>query len=429
MSYSQLSQIGLMITEVVAISVLLLFLFRLRLWFGLSLLYVALGVFQQMQVLLATSIYVEVLSNLVISPGSGILFTSNLFAILLVYIREDASEARKLIYGIVAANLTLSLLSFLFGLHLDSSLTQNIYNLPRQLFIQDIRVIIVGTLVLALDVLLIIILYESISRIISFSLFLRIYLSMAIVLSLDTVLFVSGSFFNNPNYFTILVSGIVGKIIVAVFYSLVLTIYLRTFERSEFTLPRQDTEIHDIFQVLTYRQKYEALRAEVIKDSLTGLYNRGFFDEILPQKLEEARKIEIQVSLLMIDIDNFKKINDSYGHQVGDEVLKFVASTIKDSVRATDLPCRYGGEEFSVILSNADLENAVILANKIRALLHEMYEGTKTFTLQKEVTITIGVSSYPLEVTSVVELVTLADKRLYEGKESGKNRVVPSFSN
>lgn len=249
----QLEQLCFLSLEVIIVSVLLLSLFRLRTRLGLSPLYVTIGVFQPIQVFLASSVYVELLPGILVSPGSVILFSASLFVVLIVYIQEDANEARKAIYGIMCANLTMSLLLYILGIHLDLPETKNFLNLPRELFSQNARVMFTGTLVLFADVVLVIIMYELLWRWLKSYLFLRIYFAMSLVLIFDSVFFSLGAFWGAPNIYSILISGIIGKVFMAVFFSGVMTIYLIYFEPEV----HEKKPLFDIFHALTYRQKYE----------------------------------------------------------------------------------------------------------------------------------------------------------------------------
>ncbi len=260
MSNDLVNQIVVSGIEALLVAVLLLSLFRLRARLGLSLLYVTLGVFQPIQMLLASSIYIQFQLGWVVSPGSAILFTAGLFTILLVYIREDALEARKVIYGILVANLTMTLLLFGFGIQLGFSNTLNFLNLPPEIFNQGARVMLTGTITLFCDVLLVIFVYEALRRFIPKSAFLRIYLTMAIILTFDTLLFIPGIFHGQGDYSTLIYSGIVGKAGMAIFYAAVLTIYLRYIEPAERLDAVVGQPFQDIFYALTYREKYEIER-------------------------------------------------------------------------------------------------------------------------------------------------------------------------
>lgn len=159
-------------------------------------------------------------------------------------------------------------------------------------------------------------------------------------------------------------------------------------------------------------------------DGLTGLHNHRFFQERMANNIERCKRYGNHFSLVLIDIDFFKKFNDNYGHQAGDAVLKQVAETLKRSVRASDLVARYGGEEMAIVLDNADIEEALIIANKIcKTVASKRFRLTED--LEVGVTITLGVSTYPQHGESSTEMIEFADKCLYRGKENGRNQVGP----
>lgn len=158
-------------------------------------------------------------------------------------------------------------------------------------------------------------------------------------------------------------------------------------------------------------------------DGLTELYNHRYFQEQMQRFVSHSDRYNTVFSLIIIDIDFFKKFNDNFGHQSGDAVLRQVAFTLKKNVRATDIVCRYGGEEMSIILPNTKNEEAVAIANKLCTII-----GTKKCKLangkESNVTISLGVSTYGEEDgLTPTELIASADKRLYHAKENGRNRV------
>ncbi len=415
-----------MTAEALLLSSLVLALFWLRPWVGLSPLYIALGVFQYMQVLLALSLYIEIVPGVLISPGSAVLFTGSLFAVLLVYIREDAQEARKLIYGLLAANLVLSLFSVIVGLHFGRPAARNLLGLPEQIFFQNPRILVAGTLTLFADALLIILLYETVSRFLRQSLFLRISTTMSLVLVFDSIVFTTLSFLGQDAYFSILVSGIIGKLVAGIFYSSMLAIYLNQFDASDADRMSFVRDIGDLFGILTYRQKYEILRTKLTRDALTGVFNRGFFDDLLPTELALGSRLKRPVTLLMADVDHFKKINDNYGHLAGDQVLKLVAETMASSLRSTDVLCRYGGEEFAAVLLDCDCPTGAELAERLRHEVRERLSNEGPLRSVEKVTLTIGAACYPTDGETPEELIKVADSRLYAGKKAGRDRVVSS---
>ena len=159
-----------------------------------------------------------------------------------------------------------------------------------------------------------------------------------------------------------------------------------------------------------------------VTDGLTGLFNHRHFQERLAHEFNRLGRFSAPVSLLLIDIDYFKKINDTYGHPVGDLVLKRVANIIRKTVRNIDIPARYGGEEFAVVLVGTDEKGAVNMGERLRkTVMDTKFESDKnTFS----VTVSIGISTYEGEATKKEELVDKADKALYQAKGNGRNRSV-----
>lgn len=162
-----------------------------------------------------------------------------------------------------------------------------------------------------------------------------------------------------------------------------------------------------------------------VKDSLTGMYNRYVFKEILRQEIDRAHRYERHLSLLMIDIDYFKKINDLFGHTVGDHVLQEVSSIIKETVRKTDMITRFGGEEFAIILPETTVGHATLLAERIRKKIEK--NDYSAFIKKEPLTVSIGISNYHTPgQKSDLSLVHSADQALYAAKREGRNKVVIS---
>lgn len=166
---------------------------------------------------------------------------------------------------------------------------------------------------------------------------------------------------------------------------------------------------------------YHRVAELAITDSVTGVLSRRYCLERFGQELERSKKFKYSFSFLMIDIDNFKIINDSYGHLVGDAVLKEIAKRIKENIRQIDLVGRYGGEEFSVILIETDKSQAKFAAERIRASIEEKYIGVYDENLK--VTISIGICVFPADAHTAGAIIEKADHALYRAKQSGKNRV------
>jgi diguanylate cyclase (GGDEF)-like protein/PAS domain S-box-containing protein len=166
----------------------------------------------------------------------------------------------------------------------------------------------------------------------------------------------------------------------------------------------------------------ELLRNQSIRDPLTGLYNRRYFEESLSRELHRANRTGRNVSLVMLDLDHFKHFNDTFGHQVGDILLKEVAGVLKSRVRAGDLACRYGGEEFSLIIAEADAEGAYKCVESIREAIKHLSLHNRGQTLGT-VTVSAGIATYPTHAPILEDLIHAADEALYRAKKAGRDAI------
>ena len=172
------------------------------------------------------------------------------------------------------------------------------------------------------------------------------------------------------------------------------------------------------------RQKLEEAEREATRDVLTGLYNRKYFNKAIQALQDRYREEAAPFSVIMMDIDHFKKINDTFGHKVGDSVLEFIGQTMTGSVKGRDVPARYGGEEFIVLLPATPSEGACKLAESLREQISsKTLKITKTQTTIGVVTVSCGVAEVR-EDDTVDSIVDRADKALYLAKRSGRNKVM-----
>ncbi|WP_339659629.1 PAS domain-containing protein [uncultured Polaribacter sp.] len=258
------SQIAILLLQGSLVSFVILLLFRLRKKLGIGTLFACLGLFQFVQVFLASTVYISITDTLIVSPGTAVLFTATLFALLIIYIKEDASEAKKIIYALVMVNIVMTILLQTFSWNLEDSSTQNPFNVSTTLFNTSAWVLLIGTIALFLDALLIIILFEYISKKIKF-LFLQICLTMLLVVCFDTVFFSFMAFWGSDNLFPILTSGLISKGFFAVFYSVIFYSYLKYVDFKDDSL-HLSFNIKDVFQPLTYKQKFETVKKEREKE-------------------------------------------------------------------------------------------------------------------------------------------------------------------
>lgn len=413
-------QFGLLLVEAAVMAALVLGLFRIRSVFGLSPLYIVMGGFQYLEATLTVS--VEILPGLSIYPGSSVMFTANLFAVLLVYLKEDATEARKLVYGLVLANAGLMLLSTLVSMHfvLEGGSSGR---LGAEALRHTASVAIVGATLLLIDVIGIILVYEWVSKYTRWA-YLRILTALLAIVTVDNFFFVGFLTLGQDGVGRAMTAGLLGKIGASIFYSTALWGYLRYVEPRDITTSESD--LADVFQMLTYRQKYEIARDRMVHDTVTGLYNRLYFDEVAPQMLAHARRYNEPLSLLIIDGDKFKQINDRFSHLEGDRVLALMGEIFGAEVRAADIACRYGGDEFVIVLPRTDADAARALAERCRLRLRERCAFSSPPYPWGTLTITVGIASHPSDgdFETIQHLVALADMRLYDGKRGGGNLVV-----
>lgn len=171
----------------------------------------------------------------------------------------------------------------------------------------------------------------------------------------------------------------------------------------------------------------ENLRKSSIVDVLTGLYNRRYLDETFQREIARSQRAKESIGIIMLDVDHFKNFNDTYGHEAGDHVLHEVGLTLKQACRASDLACRYGGEEFVLLLLNADLKSTMERTAMIREELkkkHLMYGGQSL----PAVNVSMGVSMYPQHGSKPEELIRSADEALYKAKRDGRDRVEIAYA-
>jgi diguanylate cyclase (GGDEF)-like protein len=181
------------------------------------------------------------------------------------------------------------------------------------------------------------------------------------------------------------------------------------------------TAVADIFAVAIKNcQHFEAARQLAYRDGLTGVFNRRFFEERVLEEIERCKRYNSELAVLMIDIDQFKAVNDNFGHMLGDEVLKLVAQIFTQQLRKTDVICRYGGEEFVILLPQLGRDRVLEVAEKLRRLVHACpFPGVAT-----PVSVSMGISHFPENGDTRNELIAAADSALYTAKQSGRNAVL-----
>jgi diguanylate cyclase (GGDEF)-like protein len=175
---------------------------------------------------------------------------------------------------------------------------------------------------------------------------------------------------------------------------------------------------------LVNARRYDHMRRQVITDHLTRLYNRRYFMEQAEEVMRKSLRDKQPMSVVMIDIDHFKRFNDDYGHETGDKVLQTVSAKMQELVRKDDICSRYGGEEFAMLLPDTNGERAAFMANRLRNTLAGMRYTGLGLAADVNITISMGVATCPRDATEINELLDLADKALYKAKANGRNQVM-----
>jgi len=391
-------------------------LLRARKAIGIGVFMCALGVMHFLETYLASVFYIQLPFGIV-SPGSTVLFSGKLLMILLLYVREDALVARQPIYGLLIGNFLIVALVMILRNHETIDVTNG--HSPDFAFIDEMGLLMVwGTILLFIDSILIIVLYERIGDWLGRHLGLRFLICGAIVLTFDQAGFFLALHYVSGAPWHVFFGGWIAKMVATVVYTVLFIGYLKYFDTEKGWLT--DRPLRDVFQVLTYRERYHELLEASLRDHLTGALDRSQYDQkapaILARNLDEKRP----VSLLVIDIDHFKQVNDRHGHQAGDEVLKTVARLLTENLRSDDHLYRVGGEEFVLLCEKLPADGATSLAERLR----KMVERFSQVYLPEKITVSIGVACAPEDSDTLEVLFRTADQRLYEAKEKGRNWVV-----
>ena len=391
-------QIGLFGLETVVVAVLLAALFRGRRRFGLSPLFATLGVFQYLQVLLAFSIYVEVMPGVTISPGSVVFFSGSLFGLLLVFLRESPAETKTLVYGLFAANLSLSLFSLLLSFHLESPLLRNPYSVPEELFRLDARILVIGTLVLVLDMLLMIGLYPILHRLVRAP-FLRVSATLCTVLAFDSVVFMSGAFWGQPFYLSALGSSVAAKLLVGLIYSLMLVAYLRWVE------PRASPEsLATPGQVITWAVDDDATEGpkRVTRDPELGVLPRAQFIGVADQLLTLGEQLGSEVTVLVFRLQTHVEAERV-------DLLRYLLAVLRSNLSRKAVFGRQGEDALAVVIPSTGPIEAERICGEIDRALAEALTKVRPTLSTIAFTVSSGFACSPGDGWETPRLLALAE--------------------
>ncbi len=400
-------QLLIFAVEAILVVFVLFGLFRARHRIGYAPLYLVIGSFQYLQTLLASTLYAPVAPDVLVSPGSAILFSAGVTLVLLIYVAEGALEARRLIFGLIAANVAVSGLCYVFAHHLSLPTTVNFLALQPETLASGARVLVAGTVVLALDIIGVVVLFEWLAKWLSPRPFLRFSVALLLALIFDALAFSTFAFFGTSEYTAILTANLYSKTVAAVFFAGCATLYLRFVDRPR--VPEAGEPTREL-RVLTYRERLEVLNAKARIDPLTGLRNRMMLFEDCQQQVSQALTANQPLAVVMLDVDGFKQLNDANGHLVGDAILSRIASCITPLLEDADEAYRYGGDEFLLVLPGADAARAKRLLAQVQSALGD--------DSPQQVSVTGGLALLGNDGATFRALLQAADNRMLRSKRS-----------
>lgn len=412
----ELLNTALFVIEAIAYFVLMVSLLHFRQRLGLGVFLTALGVMHFMETYLAAVFYVSLPFGDV-SPGSSIFFSGKLMMILMLYLQEDAATVRQPIYGLFLGNLLTVAIAWVLQLHQPLELTPG--HPPDVNFLKDMGWLMVwGTAILYLDSLGIILLYEKLGDFMRRRVVLRFMISGLVLLTFDQICFFSGLHYFLGVPMEAFWAGWKAKMLAVGLYSLMFAIYEYHIRRDGVAASARS--IGDLFGDLTFRERYNDLLERTGRDMLTGVYDRSRMELEAPLMVREALRQGQYATVLIIDADHFKDVNDGFGHLQGDEVLKAIATRLGTTLRSSDRIFRFGGEEFVAVCPGTNHEEALLLAERLRWTI---VTSVKTPD-DTPVSVSIGVATADEDGTGFTTVLSAADGRLYEAKKSGRNCVV-----
>ena len=377
------------------------------------------GLLQVPQGLLTVGRSVGVLPGVEISPGSVVFFPATLFAVLLIYVLEDETEARRLVYGVLLANVALALLIFVAQPLFDTPGATNRLGLDASEATRLARVLIVGSALFVVDSFIVIRTFEWFGERVSRNAWARSLFALGLSMTFDALAFGPVAFGARPRFGTLLLVGLIGKVIAAAFYS---TVFVFLLPWSGLSSEHDAGHLHRSSGPLTYKDRFRDLQQASVRDALTGVFNRAYFDHELRVQTDRAMLRDDSLLLLLIDLDSFKQINDTYGHPAGDRALALFGEALRAVARQNDTVCRYGGEEFAILIAGGP-EIAPGVFQRTREEFARLWAAASPPLSFKAPRFSVGGAAIPLDADAAEGLLAVADQRLYVSKREGGDRL------
>ena len=405
----------LFVVEAIGYFALMVTLLHFRARIGLGIFLTALGVMHFMETYLAAVFYVQLPFGIV-SPGSSVFFTGKLMMILMLYLQEDAAVVRQPIYGLFIGNLLTVAIAWIVQWHAPLQLTSGA--LPSDEFLKEMGWLMLwGTAILYLDAIGIILLYERLGRYLRHRPILRFMICGFVLLTFDQIAFFGALHYSVGLPLAAFWGGWKAKMFAVCIYTVLFAIYEKWIGRAVTTSSARP--IGDIFSDLTFRERYNDLLSRTGRDVLTGLYDRTRMELEAPVMIRESLRQGQSATVMILDADHFKNVNDVFGHLQGDDVLRAISARLGSILRAGDRVFRFGGEEFVAICPVTDHAEGLRLAERLRWTI----ENSVATPDGKPVTISIGVATATEDGDAFTAILSAADERLYFAKKNGRNCV------
>jgi diguanylate cyclase (GGDEF)-like protein len=394
---------------------------RFRSFWGIIPVAVLVGFFQVLQLALALGLTVNVFPGVAVSPGSVVVFPATLFAILLVYVLEDEEEARRLVWGAVLSNLALASLIFAGLPLLDSAGASNRLGMDAAAAARLARVVVTGSALFAVDAFILVRAFEWFGERVSRNILARSQFALGLCVAFDACAFSALVFGGWPRFETILIVDLVGKVSAAALYSLAF-VFLLPWSRVSGE-PGATGTLRPSTGPITYKDRFQELQKVAVRDALTGVFNRAYFDHELQAQTERARLREESLLLILIDLDSFKQVNDTHGHPAGDRVLSLFGEALRAVARQNDTVCRYGGEEFAILIASGTLTISPRLFERTNEEVAKLWKAASPSLPFPATRFSAGAAVFPDDARTPDGLLAIADQRLYTSKHSGGNQL------
>jgi diguanylate cyclase (GGDEF)-like protein len=388
---------------------------------GLAPLMIVVGALEGIKVYVLTGSLLELPGIGAVRLGSVVSYMNALAVVQVLYLRCGLAAARQLAWATVCVAVAMGLLNQLMALLLSRPGMLQPLPVNPQALASSARIEIVGDLLLLIGLVGGVLLVNALLRA-GLGRWLSLFLTLAIVATLDNLLFIGLAFGPEAlGNWSVLGPALAGKALMAMLLASLGSAYLGLSGG----IGGSDTRLdgRELLAGLSFRRRLAELEQQLQTDPLTGIFNRRYLDQTVPELLHMDQLRGLPTSLLLLDLDHFKRINDSHGHLVGDQTLQHVALRLRASLRRNDVVLRFGGEEFVILLPCTPADEARRVGEQVLADL-------QAHPLQRQdgeplsINATLGLATSPADGDDLRGLLQTADRRLYEGKRAGRGRLV-----